>query len=317
MNGTIDKSFFYLCDIHSRIISSINPIQKLEQEETTLVQVLPESKPYWESLRMEIELNQVVSYWKGFVSIINEDSYVCFLALLDASHVIVIGMKEMIQELFYEEIVKINSQLTNKIRELYREKHSAEADAYYEISKMNNELANARRELKKKNYELEELNSKLENVSIKDPLTDLYNRRFFNLKAPDIIHLAKRIKKNCTLVLIDINNFKQVNDSYGHLEGDKVLIYLSHCIQNTIRQGQDTAFRLGGDEFLIILEATSYDEATTVISRIKHFYSTKALGTSLAAGILEVDYHLMGSDFTQEFKEVDALMYEEKQKMKS
>ncbi len=110
--------------------------------------------------------------------------------------------------------------------------------------------------------------SKLENLAITDGLTKLYNlRHFYNLLEIEIDRCI-RYGHPLALLLLDIDNFKVYNDSYGHLEGDKVLIKLGQIINSCLRT-MDSAFRYGGEEFTIILPETTAEEANNVASRIK------------------------------------------------
>ncbi len=320
MNSEVFKNtFLYICDNDGQIKMVVNALEldeSLTKEEKIFEKVLPGSESVWKSLMSNSVDEERLNYWKGFLTSINGESYVCFLTVLDNNQVMVLGMKEDMQHYLYEEILKINGQLTNKIRKLYKEKSVSESGAYDEISQMNNELANSRRELKKKNYELEELNLRLEQLSIKDPLTDLFNRRYFYTITPDVIHRSKRLKYSCCIIMIDINGFKSVNDNLGHDIGDLVLIHLSNCLKRAFRSGQDTAFRFGGDEFLILLEASNYNDSLLALERLNMHYKQDAKGTSLAAGIVEINYDEIQEDFTEFLKNADDLMYLEKKKMK-
>jgi diguanylate cyclase (GGDEF)-like protein len=110
--------------------------------------------------------------------------------------------------------------------------------------------------------------SKLENLAITDGLTKLYNLRHFYTQLEIEIDRCSRYGHSLALLLLDIDNFKMYNDSYGHLEGDKVLIRLGKIIKSCLRT-MDSAFRYGGEEFTIILPETSGQEANTVAQRIK------------------------------------------------
>lgn len=110
--------------------------------------------------------------------------------------------------------------------------------------------------------------SKLENLAITDGLTKLYNLRHFYTQLEIEIDRCSRYGHSLALLLLDIDNFKMYNDSYGHLEGDKVLIQLGKIIKSCLRT-MDSAFRYGGEEFTIILPETSGQEANTVAQRIK------------------------------------------------
>lgn len=104
--------------------------------------------------------------------------------------------------------------------------------------------------------ELEEANHELEQKNILDELTGLFNRRFYNQK---ILAEYRRSKRNLTplsIVLIDIDYFKLVNDTHGHLAGDQCLVWLSAQIKQNLKRSTDMAFRYGGEEFCLILPDT-------------------------------------------------------------
>ncbi len=111
--------------------------------------------------------------------------------------------------------------------------------------------------------ELEEANHELEQKNTLDELTGLFNRRFYDQK---ILAEYRRSKRNLTplsLIIIDIDYFKAVNDNYGHLAGDYCLIWLSNHLKKSLKRGSDMAFRYGGEEFCIILPDT--DEKGAVV----------------------------------------------------
>ncbi len=110
--------------------------------------------------------------------------------------------------------------------------------------------------------------SKLENLAITDGLTKLYNlRHFYNLLEIEIDR-CRRYGHSLALLLADIDNFKVYNDTYGHLEGDKVLVRIGQIIRSCLRT-MDSAFRYGGEEFTVILPETSAQEANNVAHRIR------------------------------------------------
>lgn len=117
-----------------------------------------------------------------------------------------------------------------------------------------------------------------------DKLTGLFNRR----------HLDAMIQPNLTtipplctsIIFIDCDNFKQLNDNHGHAKGDQALVHLSHAIQLSIRQQSDSAFRYGGDEFAIILPGSSEHNAEQVAQRIHAEYRQhQCQETTLSIGI--------------------------------
>ena len=119
--------------------------------------------------------------------------------------------------------------------------------------------------------------SRLEQLSITDGLTELYNHRHFQARLTVEIHRAERKCSSMGLLMIDIDNFKLYNDSFGHPMGDELLRKISGLIQENVR-GFDIVSRYGGEEFAVILVDCSKDEATKIAERIRsavehyHFY---------------------------------------------
>jgi diguanylate cyclase (GGDEF)-like protein len=102
----------------------------------------------------------------------------------------------------------------------------------------------------------------------KDPLTGLYNRRCFYDRMNYEMEKMKRTKSPLSLALIDIDNFKAINDTYGHLEGDRVLVQLAGIFKTQARSG-DTVVRWGGEEFAIILPETDKNGAMAFAERVR------------------------------------------------
>lgn len=109
---------------------------------------------------------------------------------------------------------------------------------------------------------------KLKRLSITDGLTKLYNSRYFYSQLKIEIDRTIRYDRPLSLLLMDIDNFKEYNDSYGHLEGDKILFRLAQIIKTCLRK-MDSAYRYGGEEFTIILPETEGEEAATVAERVR------------------------------------------------
>jgi len=126
---------------------------------------------------------------------------------------------------------------------------------------------------KNKEYEehLEELvkqkSQELLELANKDPLTNLYNRRYFNETSSLLFNLSKREKSNLTTLMIDIDYFKAINDTYGHLTGDKVLKNMADNLLQIIRE-TDVAIRFGGEEFIILLPNTALQGAKSIAQKI-------------------------------------------------
>ena len=117
--------------------------------------------------------------------------------------------------------------------------------------------------------ERKKLEEEIHRLSITDELTGLYNRRYLNQNLPDEIKTAERWRSALSFIMIDIDDFKQHNDLYLHLEGDVVLKDTAQVISMVIRKGMDWASRFGGDEFAVILPGINSEEAAVVGDRIR------------------------------------------------
>jgi len=111
------------------------------------------------------------------------------------------------------------------------------------------------------------LAAQLQQLLRTDPLTKLYNRRVFDEILPIEFARASRYQHPLSIIMIDLDDFKQINDTYGHAAGDKVLQMVGELINNNLRQ-HDIGLRYGGDEFTIILPGTDYQQAQSVIDKI-------------------------------------------------
>ncbi|MFN7901938.1 MAG: PleD family two-component system response regulator [Holosporales bacterium] len=106
------------------------------------------------------------------------------------------------------------------------------------------------------------------NLALTDELTQLYNRRYFNAHIDNILSTADREHRSTTLLFVDIDHFKKINDVYGHDAGDKVLIDLSNKLKHYVRDA-DFLARLGGEEFAVILHDTKTGIALQVAERLR------------------------------------------------
>lgn len=128
---------------------------------------------------------------------------------------------------------------------------------------------------------------RLEQLSMIDSLTSLWNRRAFDKRFSEEVERANRQRYQIFLAIIDIDNFKEFNDTYGHQEGDGVLVALGEIFSECIRNSVDMSFRLGGDEFAVILTQTTADQATEIVQRILLKFVERNLGrTSLSIGVV-------------------------------
>ena len=112
-------------------------------------------------------------------------------------------------------------------------------------------------------------NQELKLISTKDGLTEINNRRRFDEALHDEWYRASRLSKPISLIMCDIDKFKEYNDTYGHLEGDKCLKKIAHLIQDYARRGGDLAARYGGEEFALILPDTEHEHAKDIAELIR------------------------------------------------
>ena len=144
-------------------------------------------------------------------------------------------------------------------------------------------------EKKRLEMELLKKNELLGRLAITDSLTGLYNSRYFYEQIKrELSRLQRNPDRKLTLVMIDIDYFKQLNDSEGHQMGDHTLKSLANVIKVCIRKDIDSAYRYGGDEFILILPDTDKTQARIVMDRIQNQYGAFKFGkTSLSIGIAE------------------------------
>lgn len=113
---------------------------------------------------------------------------------------------------------------------------------------------------------------KLEKLVVTDPLTNLYNRKYFQEQIVTEMNRAKRYKNILALVMVDIDYFKRINDTYGHLAGDEVLKRVGNLLLNSVRTS-DLVCRIGGEEFVIILPETDSEKAFTTAEKIRDIFN--------------------------------------------
>lgn len=138
------------------------------------------------------------------------------------------------------------------------------------------ELKNAREHLKKLLDKQAQLNKKLENLANRDPLTGVWNRHYFLNLCEREISRAYRYNRLFSILIIDLDHFKKINDAYGHTIGDEVLIAITITVQNSIRK-IDFLGRFGGDEFLVLLPETPVNVAVDMAETIRDNLEKKVI----------------------------------------
>jgi two-component system cell cycle response regulator len=127
---------------------------------------------------------------------------------------------------------------------------------------------------------LRESTARVQLLSITDELLGVFNRRYLNEKLPDEIQRAHRYKRPLSIVIADLDHFKNVNDRLGHQAGDEVLKSFARLAQSRLRQSCDWIARFGGEEFVLVLPEATSAEAAIVAERIRQACSSAPLLTT-------------------------------------
>lgn len=148
------------------------------------------------------------------------------------------------------------------------EKNLTVANIKRENESLRHELELALNEVKNKNLQLEQSLKRVEEVAATDPLTGLYNRRHFGKVLEQLFAEAQRYDSELSCVMIDLDGYKELNDTFGHQVGDQLLVSAAKAIQANLRR-MDVAARYGGDEFVLLLPRAGGAESSAVVSRIR------------------------------------------------
>ncbi len=165
-----------------------------------------------------------------------------------------------------------------------------------------------------------ELYETVEQLSVTDPLTGLANRRRFNQGLSAELARARRYKKPLSLIMIDLDNFKAINDQYGHPVGDLVLVTVAGALYQSCREA-DIAARVGGEEFGLILPETEAEEAVRVAERVRRqlastpiVWEGQTLIVTLSAGVIGNIGESLPPDAAALFRLADRALYRAKQR---
>lgn len=132
-------------------------------------------------------------------------------------------------------------------------------------------------ELKRLNEELTDANTRLRELSKRDDLTGIYNRRYIMEVLNTEIARAERYRYHLSLAIFDLDNFKRINDTYGHSTGDTVLLQFANLLRGRLRK-TDIAGRYGGEEFAVILSGTPIDRAVNICDELNGLVAQTSFG---------------------------------------
>nr|WP_321266722.1 diguanylate cyclase [uncultured Sulfurimonas sp.] len=159
--------------------------------------------------------------------------------------------------------------------------------------------------------EQEKYKKELEHLNITDSLTNIGNRRHFQQKMKEEMERAKRYQHPLSLIMFDIDYFKQVNDKHGHSVGDEVLIKYTKFINSFLRNG-DVFCRVGGEEFMLIVPHTTLSDAKKIAEKLRKNIQEykKVIPITMSFGVVE---YVEGEDMEFIFKRVDDALYKAKE----
>ena len=184
------------------------------------------------------------------------------------------------------------------------------------------ELKRHRDLLEKVTIELDKKNMALNLLAREDALTGLANRRYFNEVLASEIKRALRSRQLLSLILCDVDFFKNYNDHYGHVAGDKCLQAIGHILLHTFKRAGDLPARYGGEEFAVILPDTSSSNAGLLAEKLRqqmmahalpHAFSTAAAVVTLSFGVIEAQPS-RERDAEWYINEADKALYRAKEK---
>mgnify|MGYP000114216814 CR=1 FL=1 len=167
----------------------------------------------------------------------------------------------------------------------------------------------------KTNFKLEQLNVQLKDLSNRDPMTHAFNRRYFAEFSNKMLSLSRRNNQCVCMCIIDIDKFKNINDTYGHSVGDKVIILLAQKLEEYVRTS-DIVARFGGEEFVIFLHNICLDSAKNIAEKIRKNIeeleldtSEGKLGFTVSIGVSEYDDKKDSNNIENTLKRADDSLY--------
>lgn len=138
-------------------------------------------------------------------------------------------------------------------------------------------LRDANQKLEKQLREIEMLQASLREQALHDPLTQLHNRRFLDEAIDQEFHHAERVSESLSIILLDIDHFKVINDKFGHAAGDACLVALANILRRNLRKA-DISCRYGGEEFLLVLPATNVEGAKIFAEKLRLLIQNEVFG---------------------------------------
>ncbi|MDD3441732.1 MAG: GGDEF domain-containing protein [Sulfurimonas denitrificans] len=229
----------------------------------------------------EASKEQVVSYLRDAIDIVTNINDRDLDTIEHAKESFKNSYKEIVKESLnsykntndkFGELTKLNKDTIEKCNEQHIDLNALS-------EKFNDIHTHMSDEVRKANLVITELHQKvkiLEETSNLDPLTKVFNRRFLSSYLQEVCSNKSLPYDDLHVMMLDIDNFKSINDKYGHIAGDKILIFISNILRKTLRDG-DKIFRYGGEEFTIVINRNSDDQCEQIANRLLHLISSNNL----------------------------------------
>lgn len=193
------------------------------------------------------------------------------------------------------------------------------ADIQQELHKWRGQAAQLRRsvetEVDARTREAARAQHRAQREADTDPLTGLENRRVLQRDLPGLLTAHQRRGTELSLVVLDVDHFKRLNDTLGHQSGDRVLAFVGELLRAVVRRGRDRAIRLGGDEFVLVLPGTTASQAMLVAQHLAALFAQRVRTLSgvepppgLSAGVAALRQHGAGS-WLELLRMADQAMY--------
>ncbi|MFA9459830.1 diguanylate cyclase [Thiohalorhabdus methylotrophus] len=153
----------------------------------------------------------------------------------------------------------------------------------------------------------------MERLSVTDGLTNLYNKRFLNNEAPALLEQARSTGRPLALLVVDLDHFKYINDSFGHEYGDRTLKAVAQTLEEEFQE-VDLIARYGGEEFVVVLDQADIGQAVLRAERLRRRIASLALAPPVTASVGITAQHAdqPGRDYEQLFREADQALYKAK-----
>ncbi len=275
-----------------------------------------------ENFKKDIDMHQIVEKKKRFKT----DSFMCIPLIVRDKIIGVMNLTDKKDNKNFTSrelqlLLSVSSQISAVLHNfiLIRKLETLNKELEDKVRERTRELENALNSLEKITKELHEKNKVLEEIAVTDKLTSLFNRGYFEDRLKFEIEKSFKFKRELSLLFIDLDKFKKINDTYGHLVGDKLLQKISEVIKESIRK-TDIAARYGGDEFVVILPETNIESAKMVAEKIREnientfiVVGDKKISVTASIGVAGIKEG-QSTTFEKLIKFTDKSLYEAKKK---